>query len=121
MTVVAVVLALLGGYLVMLGSVTVGLVFADLITFPSRSDVVVGQGIVTIALGVVLLIVAAGLFGLERWAWIVAVGALAFAIADTVIGFLQSSSPLHIIGLVIAAAALVYLVLPNVRELFGDA
>ena len=119
-TVIAIVIALLGVYLLMLGSVFIGAVFASLITFGTRGPVEYGHGIVSLGLGVVLLIVAAGLWGMVRWAWTVAVGALVIVILDVIVGFVVSGSPLPLVGLVLAVIALVYLARPEVRGLFGS-
>lgn len=100
---------------------TVGSVFgADTIATFGSSNVWAGTfGIVT---AIVQIAVAIGLFTLKRWAWYLAMIAVALTVIEGVIGIFGGGFFAFVcggIGLIIPVIILFYLLRPHIRDLFG--
>lgn len=100
---------------------TVGSVFgADTIATFGSSNVWSGTfGIVT---AIVQIVVAIGLFTLKRWAWYLAMVAVALTVIEGVIGIFGGGFFAFVcggIGLIIPVIILFYLLRPHIRDLFG--
>jgi uncharacterized membrane protein (DUF2068 family) len=80
------------------------------------------SGTFGIVLATVQIVTAVGLLMLKRWAWYLAVIAVALTVIQGVIGIFGGGFFAFIcagIGLIIPAAILVYLLRPQIRTLFG--
>jgi hypothetical protein len=79
-------------------------------------------GFLGILVAVVQLVVAFGLLAMKRWAWILALVAVALTVAQGMAG-LFSGGPFGLmcgmLGLIVPVAILVYLLLPKTRDAFG--
>jgi hypothetical protein len=76
----------------------------------------------SIIAAVVQLIVAFGLLGLKRWAWYLALVAIGLTVVTGLLGLFGGGLGAFIcggIGLVIPIGILIYLIMPNVRSVFG--
>ena len=105
-----------GGMTSMAGS----LFGADAISSFGSSNVWSGTfGIVT---AIVQIIVAIGLFTLKRWAWYLAIIAVALTVIQGIIGIFGGGFFAFVcggIGLIIPIIILFYLLRPHIRDLFG--
>jgi hypothetical protein len=102
-------------------SATVGSIFgADTIATFGSSNVWSGTfGIVT---AVIQIVVAIGLFTLKRWAWYLAIIAVGLTVIEGVIGIFGGGFFAFVcggIGIFIPVIILIYLIRPQIRELFG--
>ena len=80
------------------------------------------NGLVGIASAVVNFIVAYGLLTLKRWAWLLALLGLAINVITGVLGLFSGGLIAvcwGVLGLIIPAAILFYLLRPDVRRAFG--
>lgn len=76
-------------------------------------------GIVT---AIVQIVVAIGLFTLKRWAWYLAMIALALTVIEGIIGIFGGGFFAFVcggIGLLVPVIILIYLLRPHIREIFG--
>ncbi len=97
-----------------------GLVGADTVAaFGASSG---WTGFVGIVVAIVQLVVAFGLLAMKRWAWILALAAVALTVLEGIIGLL-SGGPFSFmcgsLGLIIPIIILVYLLLNSTRRAFG--
>lgn len=80
------------------------------------------NGIVGVVGAVIDLIVAFGLLTLKRWAWVLALVGVGISVVSGVLGLFSGGFVAvccGIIGLIIPAAILYYLLQPDVRRAFG--
>lgn len=105
-----------GGMTSMFGS----LFGAEAISSFGSSNVWSGTfGIIT---AVIQIVVAIGLFTLKRWAWYLALIALALTVIQGIIGLFGGGFFAFVcggIGLIIPVIILIYLLRPHIREIFG--
>jgi hypothetical protein len=102
-------------------SATVGSIFgADAIATFGSSNIWSGTfGIIT---AIVQIVVAIGLFTLKRWAWYLAVIAVGLTVIQGIIGIFGGGFFAFVcagIGLLIPVGILIYLIRPQIRDLFG--
>ena len=79
-------------------------------------------GIIGVAGAMVNLIIAYGLFNLKRWAWALALVGLAITVVTGVLGLSGGgffAICCGILGLLVPAGVLYYLLRPDVRRVFG--
>ena len=73
-------------------------------------------GLISLIVGIILLIIAFGLYGLKSWAWM---WALIFNIIGLIAGLLGDLTSLtNLIGIVLSAIVVIYLLLPDIRSRF---
>ncbi len=80
------------------------------------------SGIVGIVGAVVDLVVAYGLLALKRWAWLLALVGVGITVVTGIMGLFSGgliAACCGVLGLVIPAAILFYLMRPDVRQAFG--
>jgi len=80
------------------------------------------NGLVGVVGAIVDLIVAYGLLALKRWAWLLALVGVGISVVSGVLGLFSGGFVAvccGIIGLIIPAAILYYLLQPDVRRAFG--
>lgn len=80
------------------------------------------NGIVGIAGAVVDLVVAYGLLALKRWAWLLALIGIGITVITGILGLFSGGLIAFccgVLGLVVPAAILFYLMRPDVRRAFG--
>jgi uncharacterized membrane protein (DUF2068 family) len=77
-------------------------------------------GLLTMAVGVLQLITAGGLFGLKSWAWLLAAIGAGLTILSPILGILNGSF-WSLFGLIIPGIILFYLMSADVRRAFGRA
>ena len=80
------------------------------------------SGFLGIVVAIVQLIVALGLLATKKWAWILALVAVALTVAEGVIGLFSGAMFAWMcgsLGLIIPVTILVYLLLPRTRQVFG--
>ena len=80
------------------------------------------NGIVGVVGAVIDLIVAYGLLALKRWAWLLALVGVGITVVSGVLGLFSGGFVAvccGVIGLIIPAAILYYLLQPDVRRAFG--
>jgi len=80
------------------------------------------NGLVGVVGAIVDLIVAYGLLALKRWAWLLALLGVGISVVSGVLGLFSGGFVAvccGIIGLIIPAAILYYLLQPDVRRAFG--
>ena len=106
----------IGGMTSMVGS----LFGADAIATFGSSNIWSGTfGIIT---AIVQIVVAIGLFTLKRWAWYLAVIAVGLTVIQGAIGIFGGGFFAFVcagIGLLIPVGILIYLIRPQIREIFG--
>jgi hypothetical protein len=79
----------------------------------------VGGGFLDMANGALKTIAGAGVIGLLRWAWLLALATTGFSVAMALVG-LFSGKWWAAFGLIVPGLLLLYLVTPNVRRVFGQ-
>jgi hypothetical protein len=80
------------------------------------------NGVFGIAGAILDFIVAYGLLNLRRWGWVLALIAVGINVVSGVLGLVSGGFIAvcwGILGLIIPAAVLIYLLRPNVRKAFG--
>ena len=80
------------------------------------------SGTFGLILATVQIVTAVGLLMLKRWAWYLAIIAVALTVVEGIIGIFGGGFFAFVcasIGLIIPAAILVYLLRPQIRTLFG--
>jgi uncharacterized membrane protein (DUF2068 family) len=80
------------------------------------------NGIVGIVGAVVDLIVAYGLLALKRWAWLLALLGVAISVVTGILGLFSGgliAACCGVLGLVVPAVIVFYLLRPEVRQAFG--
>ena len=79
-------------------------------------------GFVGIVAGVVQFVIAIGLLSMKKWAWILALIGVGVTVIQGIIGILGGGPMAFmcgILGLLIPAGILIYLLLPGTRRAFG--
>ena len=80
------------------------------------------SGFVGIIVAIVQFVVAFGLLGVKKWAWILALAGVALTVVEGVIGLFAGGAFALMcgsLGLIIPVIILVYLLLPGTRQVFG--
>ena len=80
------------------------------------------SGFVGIVVAVVQFVIAFGLLAMKRWAWVLALAGVVLTVVEGVIGIFSGGAfafMCGILGLMIPALILIYLLLPGTRQAFG--
>ena len=103
---------------------TTGIVSAlfgdDVLATVGRAQTV--NGVVGVIGGIIDLVVAYGLLALKRWAWLLALIGVGISVVSGVLGLFSGGFVAvccGVIGLLIPAGILYYLLQPEVRQAFG--
>ncbi len=100
----------------------VGTIFGgDVMATVGRAQTI--NGIVGVVSAVINLIVAYGLLALKRWAWVLALIGVGITVVSGIMGLFSGGFVAvccGIIGLIIPAAIVYYLLQPEVRRAFGQ-
>ncbi len=127
------VLAIIGGVLSLFGALALigagalvagGTLVANGTTYPaSASGGLYILGVIFLVLGVLDIVVGIGFFRLSPWAWMLGIilqgVGLVLAIAEIALRYATLNG--NILGMIVNAAILVYLLTPGVRQAFGRA
>lgn len=103
--------------LALFGVSTVGL-FATPFTGPMAALLALSS--IALIIGIVELVVASGLWSMEKWAWVVAVIVLWIDVVfDVIGGIIQTQSwGAVLLSLIIPVIVLIYMYMPGVRKVF---
>jgi hypothetical protein len=127
------ILAIIGGILSFLGALALiaagalvagGTLVANGTTYPaSAGGPLIVLGVIFLVLGVLDIVVGIGFFRLSPWAWMLGIilqgAGLVLAIAEIALKYATLNG--EILGMIISAGILVYLLTPGVRQAFGRA
>ena len=73
-------------------------------------------GFILLIVGLILLIIAFGIYGLKSWAWM---WAFIFNLLALILGVLNGfTDPANIVGMIISAIVVLYLLMPDIRAKF---
>ena len=127
------ILAIVGGVLSLFGALALiaagalvagGTLAANGTTYPaSAAGALYALGVIFLVLGVLDIVVGIGFFRLSPWAWMLGIilqgVGLVLAIAEIALKYSSLNS--EILGMIVSAGILVYLLTPGVRQAFGRA
>jgi hypothetical protein len=110
-------------FLLQLISALIWLVGGALILIPSllAGDIIAALiggifGLILLIVGLILLIIAFGIYGLKSWAWM---WAFIFNLLALIVGVLNGFSDLtNVVGIIISAIVVLYLLMPDIRAKF---
>lgn len=72
-----------------------------------------------IIVGIAELVVGYGLWGMHKWAWLVAIVVLALNVVAQILALFSPGWPAALLGLVLSAVVIWYLTRPDVKKAFG--
>ena len=99
---------LVGGAIIIIPSLASGDIFA----------IIIGGffGLILLIVGLILLIIAFGIYGLKSWAWM---WAFIFNLLALIVGVLNGFSDLtNVVGIIISGIVVLYLLMPDIRAKF---